>query len=91
MKGVMLKPAHVTLGEWRAIYQGADAVLDDRCAAADRKERGGGRSDCGARRAGLWHQHRLRQARERADRCRGPCDVAAQHRAVALPPASASR
>ena len=44
-----------------------------------------------ARRAGLWHQHRLRQAGERADRRRRPRDAAAQHRAVATPPASASR
>ena len=32
MKRVILKPGQVTLGEWRAIYQGADAVLDDQCA-----------------------------------------------------------
>ena len=36
-----------------------------------------------ARRAGLWHQHRLRQARRRAHRRRRPRRPAAQHRAVA--------
>jgi histidine ammonia-lyase len=32
VKRIILKPAQVTLGEWCAIYRGADAVLDDQCA-----------------------------------------------------------
>ena len=32
MSTVVLQPGHVSLGEWRAVYEGAVAVLDESCA-----------------------------------------------------------
>ena len=89
---VTLTPGEVPLADWRAIYRGgrggarpgsARAAVEASAAAVAAHRR--------ARRAGLRHQHRLRQARQRPHRGRRPRDAPAQHRAVATPPASASR
>jgi histidine ammonia-lyase len=32
MKSIVIKPGHVTLAEWRGIYRGANASLDEACA-----------------------------------------------------------
>lgn len=34
MTSVLLDPGRVSLADWRAIYEGAEVMLDGRCAAA---------------------------------------------------------
>ena len=70
MTPVLLRPGSSTLAEWHAIYRGrrltvdlAAALLIRRGADAVDRHRGRGR-------AGLRHQHRLRQAGQRPDRDR---------------------
>ena len=80
---IVLKPGAVPLADWLAIYRGAAPRLDPACRAGHRGERGRGRADRRQGRAGLWNQHRLRQARQRAHRRGRSREAAAQHRAVA--------
>ena len=79
---VTLRPGEAPLADWRAIWRGAPVALDP--PTARRSRRAPRRSSASSpRRARLWDQHRLRQARRRADRSRRSRDAAAQHRAVA--------
>ena len=83
MSPIQLAPGAVPLAAWREVYRGAAVALDPAAYAIDRSLGPGGLDHPGQRRAGLWHQHRLRQARQRAHRGRRPREAAAQHRAVA--------
>ena len=79
----VLKPGSASLADWRAIYRGAVPVLDPAC-----KPRSARSAEAVARivaqgRAGLRHQHRLRQAGQRAHRGRRSRNPAAQHRPLA--------
>ena len=77
----VLKPGSASLADWRAIYRGAVPVLDPACKPLVMPQRRGRGAHRGARRAGLRHQHRLREARQRAHRGGRSRNPAAQHRA----------
>jgi imidazolonepropionase len=64
MSPVVLTPGAATLADWRAIHAGADVALHDAWGAIATSAAAVARPGQG--RGGLWHQHRLRQAGERA-------------------------
>ena len=78
-----MKPGAMSLRDWRDIYRGAVPTLDPGLRAADRALGCCGVSDHRQGRAGLWHQHRLRKARQRPYPAGRPRHAPAQHRAVA--------
>ena len=81
---VRIVPGQATLADWRSIYRGAPFALDAGGTPIWlRAARPQSRRSPRIRRAGLRHQHRLRQAGQRAHRPRGPGDPAAEHRALA--------
>ena len=67
----------------RSIAARAPRSIPPAAAGVDARARRRSARIVATRRAGLWHQHRLRQAGERAHRRRRSRDAAAQHRAVA--------
>ena len=83
MSEIPLRPGATALGDWRAIYRGARIRLDPILLGGGRGGRRRRRAHRRQGRAGLWHQHRLRQARERAHRGGRSRDPATQHRAFA--------
>ena len=78
---VRLSGGAASLADWRAIYAGAGVALDPASDCARRSGRRRRRAHHRARRAGLWGEHRFRQARQRPHRRRGPRPAPAQHRA----------
>ncbi len=78
---LVLRPGAVSLAQWRAVYRGAAVRLDPAChdgGRAQRADRAGHRRH---RRAGVRHQHRLRQAGHGAHR---RCDLATLQRNIVL-------
>ena len=78
----LLRPGHVTLAQWRQVYRGAPLALDPAALPVVRASAAAVAAIV-AGRTGVWHQHRLRQAGQRAHRARRPGHPAAEHRALA--------
>ena len=84
MTVVMLRRARSSLADWRAIWRGAPRRRRSRpCRAGVAASAAAVERIVARGRAGLRHQHRVRQAGERAHRGGRSGAAAAQHRAVA--------